>query len=257
LSFAACDRFRMACAAVLALSLYLFADWVPPARGAVPLTFTKLDNLPGEPNTDVTFQSHNQKVISNAYGTFATSGDAGGNAPMVLWRSTDGGQTFTAVYQRDLSVNPPTIEAAKDSNIYLIYPETDNSRTCFQKFSASNGFSSPILTKTYTQAYSAGKFASVYDPGRRVFYHATQWGYIYGINENGDVTSVSKQVFTSGLSSNPSYPHLFIDDSGDVHYAMTTADDDSSPYQTIRYLKHYSATWATNHEAHTISASRV
>ena len=229
-------RSYYACAFPLALSATLLIAWAPPAEGAVAMSFTKLDDQSGEPNTDVTFQSHNQKVVSNAHGIFATSGDAGGNAPMVLWRSTDGGQTFTAVYQRNFFVNPPTIEAAKDGNIYLIYPES-SSQTRFQRFTASNGFSSPTISTTFSQAGSAAKFASVYDPGRRVFYHATQWGYLYGINEAGDVTSVSKQVMQSGSSSKPSYPHLFLDDSGDLHYAMTTADNaDSIPYQTIRYL---------------------
>ena len=228
-----------------ALAWVFLVAWASPVAGAVPMTFTKLDDLPGEPNTDVTFQSHNQKVVSNGYGIFVTSGDAGGNVPMALWRSTNGGQSFTSVYQRNLYVNPPTIEAAKDGNIYLIYPETDNKRTCFQKFSSSNGFSSPILTKTYTQAYSSGKFATAYDPQRRVFYHATQGGYVYGINEAGAVTSVSKQVFQKGSNSKPSYPHLFVDDTDDIHYAMTTADlvDDGSPYQTIRYLKSTDGGW--------------
>ncbi len=69
-----------------------------------------------------------------------------------------------------------------------------------------------------------------------MLYHATQWGYFLVFNKSGSLQK-SKRVYTSGGTAGPAYPHLFVDEGGVIHYAMTTGDSDSNPYQTIRYVK--------------------
>jgi len=186
------------------------------------------------PGRKVPFQSHNQKVVRNAHGIFATRGDRD-NPHFWLNRSTDGGRTFTTVYEENYGVSPPTLETDEADNLYLIFPTNDSTRTRFMKFAPGN-YSSPVADKTTTASSSGGKFASCYDRSRGLLYHATQRGYFLVFDKSGNLTK-SKSVWTSGGTAGPSYPHLFVDEGGTIHYAMTTADSDSMPYQTIRYVK--------------------
>jgi len=185
---------------------------------------------------EIPFQSHNQKVVSNAKGIFITHGRRKNRIGLQLQRSTDGGRTFKTVYQDKLAVAPPTIETDRDNNIYLIYPETGQRRTRFLKFSAHSGYTRPVVSRSYNGVYSAAKFASVCDPRGRL-YHATQWGHLLVIDTSGKLLA-DRHVFKGGGGAGPSYPHLFLDRSGVLHFAMTTADaEDKIPYESIRYLK--------------------
>jgi autotransporter-associated beta strand protein len=179
------------------------------------------------------FQSHNQKVVENANGIFCTFNG------IALDRSTNGGLTFTNVYTRGLNVDTyraPTIETDENNNIYLIYPEPDLSRTRFEKFTSANGYTSPTITKTFTQASSSSKFASCYDQPRQQFYHATQGGYLYTFDMSGNFVRGMYVYTTGSTGAGPQYPHLFVDDDGVLHFAQTTASTDGR-YDSIRYLK--------------------
>jgi len=152
-------------------------------------------------------------------------------------RSTDGGLSFQIAYEEAYGVNPPTLETDEANNLYLIFPTENSNGTRFLKFAPGN-YSSPAVNKTTTAAGSAGKFASFYDRTRGLLCHATQWGYFLVFDKSGNLTK-SKRVWTTGSTgSGPSYPHLFVDEGGVIHYAMTTHDSaDAIPYETIRYLK--------------------
>ncbi|MCX6996440.1 MAG: hypothetical protein NTV49_04995 [Kiritimatiellaeota bacterium] len=172
------------------------------------------------PGFRVPFQSHNQKVVQNDYGIFATRGDRE-SVPGHFWlnRSTDGGRTFTTVYEEAYSVNPPTLETDEANNLYLIFPRSDSSGTRFMKF-ASGNYSSPAINKTITSASSGGKFASFYDRSRGLLYHATQTGYFLVFDKSGNLTT-SKWIWKTGGGANdgfgaagPSYPHLFVETNG-------------------------------------------
>jgi len=181
------------------------------------------------------FQSHNQKIVWTPNGLFR-SGHFQNQTPWneVVERSTDGGANWTVIWDLGYDNRPCNIEADADANVYVLYPNSGGSR--FVKFSASNDYASPVVNRLHGQATSASKFASCYDAGRQRIYHATQWGYVFTFDLNGNFTA-GRKVFTDGGGAGPSYPHLFVDENGIVHYAMTTADSDSAPYQTIRYLK--------------------
>ncbi len=179
------------------------------------------------------FQSHNQKVVYTANGIFRTA--EGGR----VYHSTDGGSSFNMIYNANITdLRSPTIEADEDNNVYVIYPEGEYRRTRFLKFSPSNDYAAPVVNKAHTQAFSAAKFASFYDPTRSVIYHVTQWGYLFTFDMDGNFVR-GKQLFTDGSTgSAPSYPHLFVDVDGIIHYGLTTHDAAGAiPYETIRYLK--------------------
>ena len=74
-----------------------------------------------------TFQSHNQKVLSNARGIFMThirTRDEPYLAQQwrLLW-SEDGDATFRIVYESTDATNPAVIETDADANIYLARPD--------------------------------------------------------------------------------------------------------------------------------------
>jgi hypothetical protein len=179
---------------------------------------------------EVPFQSHNQKVVANDNGIFVT------HAEGILQRSTDGGRTFSTVFNANIKgLDPPTLETDEDGNLYLIYPEKRQTR--FQKFTAVDGYTAPIISKAYAEASSGSCFVSVYDRVRGRFYHATQWGHLLTIDKAGRLLR-SQRVFTAGSTGSvPFYPYLFVDESGVIHCATTTVDRaDSIPYESIRYL---------------------
>jgi autotransporter-associated beta strand protein len=176
------------------------------------------------------FESHNQKVVENANGIFCTFNG------VALDHSTDGGLTFTHVYTRGLDTSAyraPTIETDENNNLYLIYPES-SSVTRFQKFTAANGYTVPVIDNTYSDAGSNAKFASCYDRDRGVLYHATQAGYLFTFDKFGNKLAF-RRVWIGGAMAGPQYPHLFVDETGVLHFADTTVRD--VYYDSIRYLK--------------------
>jgi len=177
-----------------------------------------------------TFQSHNQKVVSNENGIFLTYVSTTSHR---LSRSTDGGQTFSTVY--DITTNAsPAIETDEDNNIYLSFPVPGGTR--FLRFTAANNYSAPDVDQTYPGPSSGSKFAMAYDQLRQQFYHATQFGWILTIDKAGNLLR-SQQVWANGATST-SYPHLFVDPNGVLHHAFTMADShDWVPYEMIRYIR--------------------
>ena len=82
---------------------------------------TLATNTPGY----ATFQSHNQKVVQNAYGIFAVYADSATTDPYetrqrwTLLRSVNGGQSFQVVTRGANSVRTPTLETDEFGNLYL------------------------------------------------------------------------------------------------------------------------------------------
>jgi len=187
------------------------------------------------------FQSHNQKIAWTPNGLFRSGdlqADTNGSDNVVVQRSTDHSATWQNIFDTGVhrdNLKPPTIEAGPAGNVYIIYPNSGGTR--FVKFSPSNNYGSAVVNKLSTAASSGSKFASCHDPGRNRIYHATQWGSVLTFDTSGNVTR-NQQLIKSGGDSRPSYPHLFVDESGVIHYAMTVADNgDDVPYTDIRYLK--------------------
>jgi len=236
---------------VAALSCVAPAAAKKPARRNAPaaggVRKIELTGRKGGVQGGIPFQSHNQKVVQNDNGIFITHGRREAPTGFQLQRSTDGGKTFKTVYAEQIPVNAPTLDTDADSNLYLLFPDSAKRKTRFLKFAASNGYTAPVISKAYGQASSFGKFASAYDAPRERLYHGTQSGHLLTMDESGKLLR-SQRVFTSSSTgSGPGYPHLFVDEFGVIHYAMTAHDGDDPklpndgkddiPYETIRYLK--------------------
>ncbi|MCX6997439.1 MAG: hypothetical protein NTV49_10215 [Kiritimatiellaeota bacterium] len=173
-----------------------------------------------------------------------TTPDANNNPGMwCLARSTDGGQTFTTVYQSNDYTAPPAMETDENDNIYVSFP-TYGVSTHFLGFTAANGYTAPAINKTYNGVSSGAKFAMAYDQQRQQFYLATQFGILLTVNMQGDLLR-NLQLFSASQGySATAYPHLFVESAGTtsvLHYAVTTADTKDGgnkiPYETIRYVK--------------------
>ena len=128
--------------------------------------------------------SHNQTVVSNQHGYFATYiHEADENLYHARWRlvrSTDGGSNFTNVlYRSCLDTAPlsdcpggsaPVVETDRDGNIYLIYSDSNTNDAYFLRFLAANNYASPTVLTLPDGA--AHKFSAVIDESRGLMYYA-------------------------------------------------------------------------------------
>ena len=176
------------------------------------------------------FQSHNQKIVWTPNGLFRSGQTQTGATHEIIDRSTDGGATWTTIPDSGFDNRPAALEADGAGNVFAIFP--DSGGTGFPKFAASNGYAPAVISRLRNQATSAAKFASFYDPGRQRIFHATQLGYLFAFDRDGNFAS-GRQVWGSGGGAMPSYPPLFVDETGMLHFAMTTDDDGFTEFATI------------------------
>jgi hypothetical protein len=201
-------------------------------RSLVPIELTQISTsspLYG------TFQSHNQKVVSNAYGIFMTYLDTeyvgayGVNwGNLHLWkllRSTDGGKTFSTVYTAKNYTKSPAIETDASGNIYVFagdYSPAGTADLFFYKFLSSKNFQSPLVTQIPGAA--AGKFSTFYDSTRNQLYYFNFNGGgpdFYVFDTNGKLLR-STQLVQNGPNGLLQYPLLSMNN-GQLFAAWTTS----------------------------------
>ena len=82
-----------------------------------------------------TFQSHNQKVISNRHGIFITYvRKSNKNYTAQQWRlarSTDGGKSFTTVFEETRATSAPVLETDKQGRLFLARPRLQERQGLF------------------------------------------------------------------------------------------------------------------------------
>ncbi len=191
-----------------------------------------------------TFQSHNQKVVSNKYGIFMTYLKTQGknmSTDLSTWRlmrSTDGGKTFSTFYEASYVTNPPAIETDINGTIYLFHPDLTKSDAYLYRFSSSNGFQNPAITNIPNGAYGgAGKFATAIDEKRNQLYYFSHNGYFNTIGMDGQVKKTT-QLVGEGVYSYLAYPELYLDIiSGDLYAAWTTQKKEIYMYRSIHIMK--------------------
>jgi len=133
-----------------------------------------------------TFQSHNQKVVSNHRGIFMTHIRTR-NEPFTAqqWRlsqSRDAGRSFETLYEATDATNPPILETDEADNIYLIRPDFLDGHAYLYRFFATNHYRQPLITRIPNG--SAGKFAAVLDPARQqlcYFAHNNTFHIMFGM----------------------------------------------------------------------------
>src|SRR5262249_56644554 len=202
-----------------------------------------------------TFQSHNQKVVANAYGIFMTHihkqecCDSNGNCcdakdplcfdptPSVgrcrdagrdfistwrLSRSVNGGVTFTTIYEGTHGTGPPALETDSRGNIYLARANyfLGGQNAYVMRFLASNNFQNPTST-TLTGA-AGGKFAMEIDEARGQLYFISNANKFFRVRLSDLAILAEYQLTRDGTNANMHYPHLYLDDNGHLYLAWTT-----------------------------------
>jgi len=193
-----------------------------------------------------TFQSHNQKVVSNANGIFLTylreDNEKEPDKPNVwrLMRSVDGGKTFSVVYEGRNGCRAPCIETDRRGNLYLSHPEygTRDKRKKefhFYRFSATRKYKAPGMA-VYRDVGCAAKYAMAHDTRRKRFYIATQYGQLLTVGENGKLLANRAVLKNPGPRAGTQYPLLQVDRRGRLHHAWTTVKRGAPIYWDIHYM---------------------
>ena len=183
------------------------------------------------------FQSHNQKVLANQHGIFATYNRTRNEKYTAqnwrLMRSVDDGKTFTLVYEETSATNPPVLETDDSGNLYLFRSDDVSNSARLYRFLAADNFSKPLIT--VIPGAGAGKFSAAIDLPRKQLYY-------FSHNEKFNVLSLdgkilrSTRLFQPGRDAYLQYPQLFLDHDGTLHAAWTTQKKDVYLYWDIHHM---------------------
>ncbi len=170
-----------------------------------------------------TFQSHNQKVVSNRNGIFMvhlrSRNEAYTAQQWRLSRSTDGGRTFETAYEATDATNPPVLETDEGDNIYLVRPDFVDRNAYLYRFRAEDGYSRPAISMIPNG--SAGKYCMAYDRERSQLYYFAHNNTFHVVGLDGAVRR-SVTLLQKGEDATLQYPHLYLDRDGTLHAAWTT-----------------------------------
>lgn len=218
---------------LLVLSATVTAGSPDPA----PIRTFELTCLDPDATGYATFQSHNQKVVVNQFGIFTTHIRTR-NEPYTaqtwrLSRSTDGGKTFTTIYEATHATNPPVLETDSKGNLYLARPDFSDGNAYLYRFFPKNDFREPIITPI--PKGSAGKYALCLDERRGQLYYFAHNNLFFVIGLDGKVRK-SFQLLRPGPDALLQYPHLYLDREGRLHAAWTTQRHGVYLYWDIHHM---------------------
>ena len=214
-----------------------------PTSGLRPIELVQVDD---KAIAYATFQSHNQKVVSNGFGIFLTylqSANAEYTAQKwQLMHSKDGGRSFSRLFEETRATNPPVLETDRDGKLFLIRPDFTDGNAYLSRFTSPDAKpeSTPLI------GGSAGKFCQLLDePRQRLFYFAHN-GTFHVVGTDG-VVQKSISLLITGPKAVTQYPHLTLGDDGTLYAAWTTSDLNTYLYRSIQAMKTKDGgnTWAT------------
>ena len=204
---------------------------------AAGLTEVRLTLLDAEAAGYATFQSHNQKVASNARGIFTTHlrsrNEAFTAQQWRLSRSVDGGATFETVYESVDATNAPAIETDAAGNLYLVRSNFVDGSASLYRFPAGGGFAEPSVSRI--PGGSAGKYCMNLDEPRGRLYYFTWGRSLFVLGLDGAVLE-RQELTVNGDNAGPQYPLSFLDPSGVLHAAWTTLQHGVYMYWDIHYM---------------------
>src|SRR5262245_52647242 len=278
---------RLICGIAMGLLVMLFRGDLPLLlfRGNLPLRAglglsqegpqVEITEVDSDATAYATFQSHNQKVVANAYGIFMTHihkqqccdslssctdappaecPDANKISDWRLSRSVDGGATFMKVYGGVHGTRAPTLETDSQGNLYLAHIDwfLGGQNAYVLRFLASdiarNNFNNPTRT-TLTGAWGA-KFAMEIDEARVQLYFFSNANRFFRVRLSDLAILAEYQLTRDGTNANMHYPHLYLDDNGHLYLAWTTVFltydiDKRPPYWSIHFMRSLDggATW--------------
>ena len=230
---------RPGLARIIWLSLFAGAAVSFCGRAAdASLTRIELTCVDPEATGYGTFQSYNQKVVSNRRGIFMTH-IRSRNEPYTaqawrLSRSRDGGRSFTTLYAETNATNPPVLETDVEDNLYLVRPDFLDGHAYLYRFLASDDYRGPVITRISNG--SAGKYSLMLDGARKQLYYFAHNNTFHRLALDGTVLS-STNLLAPGKSAILQYPLLSLDTDGVLHAAWTSQAHGRYLYWDIHYLQ--------------------
>ena len=206
----------------------------PAPAALVPVELVCVDN---EATGYATFQSHNQKMVSNRNGIFMTHLRSRNEAYTAqqwrLSRSTDGGRTFSTLFEDTHATNPPVLETDDEANLYLMRVDFQDGNAYLYRFLAASDYRDPSVTVVPQGA--AGKYAMRYDPARKQLYFFSHNNTFHVIGLDGTVRK-SLTLLQQGPHAALQYPELDLDPDGTLHAAWTSLKHGVYLYHDIHHM---------------------
>jgi len=215
------------------------ADESNPATPAPGLTPIQLVCVDAQATGYGTFQSHNQKVVSNRRGIFMTHLHSRNEAYNAQgWRlswSTNAGESFMTLFAATNATSPPLLETDAEDNLYLVRPDFSDGHAYLHRFRARENYREPQITRIPNG--SAGKFAMVLDARRRQLAYFAHNNTFHIVGLDGVVRS-STNLLIAGKNAALQYPLLSLGEDGTLHVAWTTQKNGNVYlYWDIHYLQ--------------------
>jgi len=196
-----------------------------------------------------TFQSHNQKVAATADGIFLTysrnrvpvpNKPEAEAARWRLVRSTDGGKTFQTILEAIHGTRAPALESDEAGNLYMTHPDWNDPHRLFHfyRFARGGDYTKPKIA-TIPDVACGAKYAMAYDPTRKRFYIAAQYGQLLVVSPEGKLLRRGMGFDTKGPHAGTQYPHLAVSPDGVLHHAITTVGRNKlgkAMYWDIHYM---------------------
>ena len=223
--------------AAICSAIMLATTPTPEGVCAMGLTDVELVCVDEEATHYGTFQSHNQKVVSNQNGILMTHIRTRNQEYTAqqwrLSRSADGGRTFTTVHEETNATNPPVLETDEAGNLYLARPDFVDGNAYLYRFLAEDGYARPHLSTI--PGGSAGKFCMAYDRERRRLYYFAHNNTFHTLDLDGNVLS-SRNLLRPGDHAVLQYPLLHLARDGALHAAWTTQKHGIYLYWDIHHM---------------------
>jgi hypothetical protein len=216
----------------------------PSQKDLLPIELTLVDD---HAIAFGTFQSHNQKIVSNDNGIFMTHvRQANKEYTAQTWRlsrSTDAGKSFATVFEATDATSSPALETDERGTIYATRPDYVDGHAYLYRFDAPD-YREPKITRIPGAA--AGKYCMMLDARRRQLYYLAHNQEFRVVGLDGEIRR-STTLFKPGPHAGLQYPHLALAADGTLFVAWTTNTPDRYLYWDIHAMRSPDggATWQT------------
>ena len=184
-----------------------------------------------------TFQSHNQKVISNDNGIFMTHLRSRNETYTAqqwrLSRSIDNGKSFTTIYEATHATNPPVLETDSLDNIYLARTDLIDDNVYLYRFSPQDDYNEPVITSI--PRVGADKYSMMIDEQNQRLYFFSKYDWFNVIGLDGAIQHTVR-LHRDGQIADLVYPHLSMSADGALHLAWTTQKHGVYLYWDIHHM---------------------
>ncbi len=206
----------------------------PPRKDLLPIELTLVDD---HAIAFGTFQSHNQKVISNEHGIFMTHvRQANKEYTAQVWRlsrSTDGGKSFTTAYEATNPCSSPALETDERGVIFAARPDYVDGHAYLYRFDPPE-YRTPTITRI--PGGSGGKYCLMLDANRQQLYYMANNHEFRVVDFAGELRR-STTLFAAGPHAKMEYPHLALAANGTLVTAWTTSAPDRYLYWDIHAMR--------------------